>query len=517
MRLTDASITIRPRPAWEAVDLGILLASQHRGLLMLSWALVTLPILAVLSLVLWDYPSLVIALFWWLKPLYERLPLLILSRALFGATPTLTQALKAWPGLLKRELLPSLLWRRLSLLRSFTLPVQQLEGLSGEARRLRLAVLCQSDTRAARCLTLVGAHLEMVLYVAAIMLVYAFVPRQMDVDWSWLLLLGSDERLLWVDHLFNLLYALALIAWGPVYVSCGFMLYLNRRTRLEAWDIELVFKRLRQRLAGSAATLMVAALLLLSALPSSSWAQTSPAPDTQPSPSPQSTRLTHQPLNSQQSREAITQLLEKPPFKNPERVTGWRFPEATEKQATPEQGSSAWLDWLKHLLQGANTLAKVFEVLLWSLVIGLLALIAWRYRQWLRLFMPPSSAGKQPATPAPAHLFGLPVSAQSLPKDIVASAMALWPDKPREALSLLYRALLSRLISDYRLPLNSADTEGQALERIASLNNPALSDFSQELTRHWQNLAYGHQLPATHVLPELCERWRSLFETGARP
>lgn len=516
MRLTDARIAIRPRPAWEAVDLGILLGAQHRSLLMVSWALVTLPILAVLSLALWDYPSVVIILFWWLKPLYERLPLLILSRALFGATPTLTQALKAWPGLLKRDLLPSLLWRRLSLLRSFTLPVQQLEGLSGEARRLRLAVLCQADTRAARCLTLVGAHLEMVLYTAAIMLVYAFVPRQMDVDWSWLLLLGSDERLLWVDHLFNLLYAVALIAWGPVYVSCGFMLYLNRRTRLEAWDIELVFKRLRQRLSASAATLMLGAVLLLGALPHSAWAQASPTQESAQS-SPQSTRLTHQPLNSQQSHEAITELLDKPPFSNPETVTGWRFAQTQEPPQASAQQASTWLDWINRLLQAANALAQLFEVLLWSLAIGLSALVIWRYRQWLRLFIAPAAKDRAPATHAPAHMFGLQVSAQSLPDDIVASALALWPARPREALSLLYRASLSRLITDYRLPLKSADTEEQALQRIASLNNPALNDFSQELTRHWQNLAYGHRLPATHVLPELCERWRHLFETGARP
>ncbi|MCQ9422456.1 DUF4129 domain-containing protein [Pseudomonas sp. LJDD11] len=516
MRLTDASIAIRPRPAWEALDLGVLLAGRHRSLLMLSWALVTLPILGVLSLVLWDYPSVVIALFWWFKPLYERLPLWILSRALFGATPTLKQALKAWPGLLKRELLPSLLWRRLSLLRSFTLPVQQLEGLSGQARRLRLAVLCQADTRAARCLTLAGAHLELVLYTAAIMLVYVFMPRQMDVDWSWLLILGSDDQLLWVDHLLNLLYAVALIAWGPVYVSCGFMLYLNRRTRLEAWDIELVFKRLRQRLAGSAATLVVGALLLLGALPHSGWAYASPAPESV-QPSPQSTRLTHQPLNSQQSHAAITDLLEKPPFKNPETVTGWRLPEAQEQPPTAGQAPSTWFDWLNHLLKGANVLAHLFEILLWSLAIGLLGLVIWRYRQWLRLFIASPGRDKPVTAHPPAQLFGLQVSAQSLPDDIAGTVLALWPDQPREALSLLYRALLSHLITDYQLPLKSADTEQQALQRIASLNKPALSDFSHELTGHWQNLAYGHRLPAAHVLPELCERWRSLFETGARP
>ena len=44
MRLTDASVTIRPRSAWEACDLGVLLARRHAGLLTASWALLTLPV-----------------------------------------------------------------------------------------------------------------------------------------------------------------------------------------------------------------------------------------------------------------------------------------------------------------------------------------------------------------------------------------------------------------------------------------------------------------------------------------
>ena len=49
--------------------------------------------------------------------------------------------------------------------------------------------------------------------------------------------------------------ALVLVVWEPIYVACGFSLYLNRRTVLEAWDIELVFRRMRQRLVGASAVL----------------------------------------------------------------------------------------------------------------------------------------------------------------------------------------------------------------------------------------------------------------------
>ena len=102
-------------------------------------------------------------------------------------------------------------------------------------------------------------------------------------------------------------------------------------------------------------------------------------------------------------------------------------------------------------------------------------------------------------------------------RDIAGTAERLWQQSPREALSLLYRALLNRLLTDYQLPLKNADTEGQVLERVARLNQPPLHAFSQSLMAHWQNLAYGHQLPGTDVRQTLCDDWRRLFTNGAPP
>nr|WP_312600781.1 hypothetical protein [Pseudomonas luteola] len=95
MRLSESQAVIRPRSPWEALDLGVRLAREHLHILMTSWALLTLPVLALLSAALWNYPSIVMLVFWWLKPLFERLPLHILSRALFGETITARQALMA--------------------------------------------------------------------------------------------------------------------------------------------------------------------------------------------------------------------------------------------------------------------------------------------------------------------------------------------------------------------------------------------------------------------------------------
>lgn len=530
MRLTDASIAIRPRNPWEAVDLGVLLARQHRGLLMTSWAIITLPFFALLSLALWDYPSLALFVFWWLKPLYERLPLLILSQALFGSTPTLKQALRAWPRTLKQQLLATLTWRRFSLSRSFKLPVQQLEGLSGTERAQRIATLSQRGLRAARCLTSVGSTLEMCFWIGLMVLFYALLPQQLEIDWSWQSLLEVEGDWNWLEHLTNAFYAIVLIAWEPIYVACGFSLYLNRRTELEAWDIELAFRRLRQRLIGSAYALMLGCALLL-CLPTATVMadeNSSSEPDPQhyscplppldqPQPddavaTPSSPRLLNQALTSKGSEAAIKSVLEKPPFQNPKTVTGWRLAQHPDARSVKTGDTPAWLvNLIRSLLAVGALFANAIEVVLWTAISVVLIWIVWRYRTWINTFVSRQRPKTAPKPTAPQQLFGLQIGAQSLPADIATSVENLWPQQPREALSMLYRALLSRLVTDYQLPLKNADTEGQILERIATLDQPSLQHFSQTLTQHWQNLAYGHRLPPADARQTLCDDWRRLF------
>ncbi|MFJ7314063.1 DUF4129 domain-containing protein [Pseudomonas sp. NPDC098747] len=512
MRLSDATVVIRPRTTWEAMDLGVLMSQQHRRLLMTSWAIVTLPLFALLSVLLWDSPSLAVFIFWWLKPAYERLPLYILSKALFGETPTLKQALREWPRLLKPQLLASLTWRRLTFSRSFLMPVVQLEGLAGDARQQRLQVLLQRNAGAAQWLTIIGVHLETALWIGLLVLFYMLLPQQIEIDWDWQsLILAADHDWRWLEHLTNAFYALVLVVWEPIYVACGFSLYLNRRTQLEAWDIELVFRRLRQRLNSSVLGVLLAVCLLLP--------NVQPVWAVEPIDAPDAPRLLNQPLTSQVSRDSIKALLEQPPFKNPESVTRYRFgddPATTAKEEKPGEAPQ----WLKTLLgwldgQHFNALATIIEVLLWGTVITVLGWLIWRYREFLQAFV-----SRRPALPprakrpASQQVFGLDLNRDTLPDDIAAHAEQLWQSQPRAALSLLYRGLLSHLLHDFDLTLKAADTENQVLARVEQLQRPELLAFSRTLTTHWQNMAYGHRVPAVHLQQELCDGWRALFGHG---
>ena len=561
MRLTDASVAIRPRSAWEALDLGILLAHRHARLLMGSWALLTLPLFAVLSLLLWQHPTLAILIFWWLKPAFERLPLYILSHALFGDTPTLKQALRAYPALLRKQLPASLLWRRFSPTRSFDLPVLQLEGLAGEPRsqRLivlsqrnaggatwltvvgvhlemalwagfageprsqRLIVLSQRNAGGATWLTVVGVHLEMALWAGFAMLLYLLIPAQNEIDWNWQSLLDPEAgEWLWLEHLSNLLYVLVLVVWEPIYVACGFTLYLNRRTELEAWDIELVFRRLRQRLVGSAYVLLLGLAASLAWLPApSAYAEPAAAASAGDAElPPEQARLLRQKLNSEQAGKQIRAIVDGAPFKNSETVTGWRFGDKTEKKDSrkeDEERLKAFFEALANWVPFRHA-AQVIEVLLWALLFSAVFLLVWRYREWLRLFVGNLGLPQRARREAPTVMFGLDLSPESLPDDIAGNAERLWNEKPREALGLLYRGLLSRLLHDYRLPLKGSHTEGEVLRLVEGLEQQRpLLHYSQLLTAQWQALAYGHRLPADDARQRLCDGWRSLFAAGAKP
>mgnify|MGYP000975491002 CR=1 FL=1 len=53
MRLDELSVELRPRSAWEAVELGTALVRRHAGKIWRPWLWVTLPIFVILNAVGW--------------------------------------------------------------------------------------------------------------------------------------------------------------------------------------------------------------------------------------------------------------------------------------------------------------------------------------------------------------------------------------------------------------------------------------------------------------------------------
>ena len=525
MNLNRLAIQVRLRSPWESIDLGITLARRQWWSLLLVWLLPAALVFGATATLMWESPGLAMFLVWWLKPVYDRLPLYIASRALFGEPVAVAAALRQFFRQNRRDWFAWLTWRRFSATRSFDMPVTLLEQSSGAARSSRIAVLHRKHASAATWLTLTLVHLETILAMAVAVLIYLFIPEQVEIEW--LPFLSSGE--LWLQWALNAIYLITMAAVAPFYVVSGFALYIGRRIELEAWDIEIQFRNLRERRQRSerkgtrapaaAQLLLLCALGIAAAMP----------------PAPALAASTDTP---QQARETIDEILAGEDFHRTEQVKRWRIKEIDWKRdgEYPE-----WLidfvEWLEGLstddeadgdANGAGLgplIGGIIEVLLWGGVAGLVIYLLWRYREPLRQSLQLRRREKSVHV-VPETLFGLDVRRSSLPDDVCAEVLALWArGDQRASLGLLYRATLSHLIERYRFEFGDHLTESEcaqlvqlrqrngsdpAAEEIPPVNG-ALSGFVQQLTGVWQQLAYAHRAPATARVENLCGQWREVF------
>ncbi len=147
----------------------------------------------------------------------------------------------------------------------------------------------------------------------------------------------------------------------------------------------------------------------------------------------------------------------------------------------------------------------MLKIILVVLFLGLAIYLLNRYRG------PLSRLGRgMPTEKAPEVLFGLDVTPQSLPPDVPAEVMRLWGEGAcRDALSLLYRASLSRLIDKYQLAFRASHTEAECAALVKARGIESLSDYFWQLTGVWRQLAYGHRVPASEAVQDLCRGWTS--------
>jgi hypothetical protein len=140
VRAESLRVQLRPRSGWEAADLGFVMAREWWRPLWAAWLAAYLPLAIALTLAFSSNPIYAAAILWWLKPAFDRVALHVLSRAVFGGTTSVKSTLRD-RNLLRPGLVYSLTLGRLSLARSFLLPVAQLEQLTGRDARQRRAAL----------------------------------------------------------------------------------------------------------------------------------------------------------------------------------------------------------------------------------------------------------------------------------------------------------------------------------------------------------------------------------------
>jgi hypothetical protein len=490
VQLDNITIAVRPRSNSEAMDLGLRLVQTHWRALYGPWCAIVLPLFVLLNVLLSQHMWLAMAIVWWLKPLYDRVLLHVLSRALFSQTPGTRETLNSLPGILKNGLLTQLTVFRLSPRRSFLLPVWQLEGLKGAARRARARVLRGDSSGKSVWLLFVCVYLESAILLSLYGLIYMFLPQ--DTELRAMAPFFSSTPPYWMELVSNSLYLIAMLMIEPFYVAAGFMLYIQRRTQLEAWDIEIRFRRLAQRLSalGTGTALLLVALLCFGPVdPALAAAQADPSPT--------------------ESRRVITEILAHEDFSTEKRMTTWvpkdwkfDWDSKKKKDATDVSLFSA----LQRLVAGA------FKLVLVVLVVLVVLYLVFTRGRWLA-----AAGGKKRADSAPpTALFGMDIQPESLPDNLAQAACALWiQGRQRESLGLLYRGSLSHLVNVDALALNEGMTESdiEACARGARLD-PARIDYLSRLGWAWKTVAYAHRRPDENGVRQLFTDWPKHF---ARP
>ena len=531
MQLDKVTAEIRPRTPFEAIDLGVAMARAAGRRLWASWFVVTLPVFLLCNLAAYELDSmwLGVLFMWLLKPLCDRIPLFVLSRGLFGEEMGSLDTLKALPRLWWQAFPLALLLERLDLARSLDQPVAQLEGLGVFARGKRQRLLQRNARGPGVVLTLTCLGLELALFFSAWVLVLMFVP----FDY-----LPESYRALWAAFLthgtplykfiINGVWYLAVSVVEPLYVGAGFALYLNRRSELEAWDLEIALRRLAERVsAGAKAAVLLAALLLTPAFllaPRMAHADDSvPAAATAPSAAPAAgtnikievlpwPRPATLPADAERRfSDSATKAFQDPDLSPHEQQGHWQYKGSAPDKDKPKP-MPAWLqalfDWLSKLRDYLGTGVSYIP---WLIGLGLLAL-AVRNRRWFQsLFQDLGSGQKALSFDTGVRVLA---SAERLPDDVATAARAAWEQgDARGALSLLYRGGVARMQQINGRDLPQGATEADCLREAARLPDAPAATLRQ-VVRAWQYAAYAHRLPDAAAFGGLLDAWQA--DLGAK-
>ena len=476
MKFQDSQVELRLRAPDEATDVGVLLARRYWWALLGSWAVFAIPIFGVACYI----PNTILALlfFWWFKPLYERLPLQVVSSAIFLQKHSLKSGLR---GVFQYDTLAWMTIFRLCPGRSTLTPIAALEGIeSGTGKIRRRRQLIKSPLISSYLLLHGGMALCELILIATGVILYmkifqpvfdetAVSAQLVSMRWDWVWDSQSGKLVI----LSLLLASSAFIA--PFYVCAGFGLYINRRIGLEGWDLYLGLQRLITRLS-------VVCLALVILLPVVSVVAQD-ATDT--------TSLT---VGSKANvRSEIDETIRE------HVVLEERFREIRRDERKPR---SPWSELLQHLAYWS------FVGLLVALFVWLVVWVVFRLRIWE--FVKKRSRSSK-VEESEVSIIADAKKGVDLPSDVVANAKLAWNEgRARDAMSLLYRGALLFLIAKYSCPIEVCDTE-RVCARVIARRVPSLSTVFNKLSLHWQQVAYGKKTLADREFRQLLSQYEDSF------
>lgn len=421
--------------------------------------------------------------------------------------------------------------------------VIMIENLKRKDRSARISVISRVTTRTDP-LVFVCLHIEIAMAYSMMLIGYVLLPNSVTEDALFLTMIGQADSF-WLSTCLEVCTLIAAGIVAPFYVCSGFSLYINRRTHLEAWDIDLHFRQLIDRQGKRNQFVRAEPALTDQGHMHAHRAGQSSSPDIRDGGAPSvaasmlgiffvvysllqpGADVMADPVpDDQDSHQLINKILEHRDFG----VTTTKLePQFIEREE--EVDDSDWFDWdwdiewwgwvaaIIEFLRTVSSVAVWIEGFLWFLAAILFGAIAYLIVVNSRhLSVVKGYFGFKRGTTKKVQVFDLDIAPKSLPSDIPSAAKTLLSaGQQREAMSLLYRGALSRLVHRYGMEITDSATERQCVELVTLEQPKERIDVFALLTRYWLEVAYGRNGISDEQVSVLCEKWAPAFDAAVEP
>ncbi|AWB68373.1 hypothetical protein C2869_19055 [Saccharobesus litoralis] len=477
MELNKLSFTARHRSPWQIFDLTQLFVKQNYWPLLKIYLSMVVPFAALIfTFTPIQYAGIIV---WWFKPLLERPLLDYLAKRSFSSNCTTWQAISSLRKLRFSTILLMLSWHRFSPHRAYLAAVDQLERQYGAKATKRKNLLTARCDAKQTWWMIFCVHIELVLVLAMFAAIYFFLPQGTHIDQAFLSE-SFENGFIEEVYFFNYIVAISLVA--PYFTAGGFLMYLNSRIKLEAWDIELAFKQIVNKLSSS--TLAIFLLFSLWLPTDYAFAEQTQTPaaveQAQASRGEFSDTLRQQVANLYQEHE----LIEK-------QITWQPVSDEPEEFTMPE-----WFDTIIEFFKAVSAISPYIGYIMWIIVLLLVAWIIWiAFNHKLPWIMKDPQTIKKPTN----QLNELPSFFSELKLDdwpddlITASQKAMQDDNLRLALAYLLRHALICADQFYAIKLSKSMTENECQQALLATLPTRFHAVYRALFQYWIQLAWAHR------------------------
>jgi hypothetical protein len=192
-------------------------------------------------------------------------------------------------------------------------------------------------------------------------------------------------------------------------------------------------------------------------------------------------------------RTAAARLRADPNLAGEEKVRQLRW--TGSKRPAKSAASAPWGVGLFEFLSQSSS------VLLWALgAVAAAVAIVWSARA-----LTAPIRMEEIALPVVSRLRDMDLNPASLPADVGAAALALFEaGRNREALSLLYRAALSRAVFRHGVVIHESYTELEVIRAVNATLDPPRAAYIAELVTTWQRGVFGGEAVLHEKAARLC-------------